>query len=303
MKRIFTFFLIISLCLSLTSCGVVFNPYVYFDSDILFNTDRIPDHSDNFDEEFFKTYKDDYIIDNRYAFYSASDWEAEEESQKDGIRAYKRFSMIDGFENKEFIAVSHSQRQSFPVLECGYCWIYVSRHKDTPDPMKDWTIKSISIIASDKGHKPTETNYETATDAKYAEQKDNKSYITLEQLSVNQMSLFDTAEFRICTFDRENYASLLDAFIESYYSPTQTDNFTDKFGLTGIPDTFGTNFYLIVRFEESDNIVWCDQLFRNVDNKELYSSSSVGGGNFSVIEGEYAKTILNLIWKWQEEGK
>ena len=301
MKKSIILLLTLCLCCTLTSCGVVVNPYVYFDSDILLGADRIPDHSDNFDEEFFKTYEEDYIIDNRYAFYSASGWEAEEESKKDDIRTYKRFSMIDGFENKEFISVSHSQRQSFPILESGYCWIYVARHKDAPDPMKDWTIKSISIIASDKGHMPSETNYETATDAKYAEQKNNKSYITLEQLSVRQMSLFDTEEFRICTFNRENDALLLDTFIESYYSPTQSDSFSDAFGLTGKPDTFGTDFYLIVRFEESDNIVWCDQLFRKIDNTELYCSSSVGGGNFSVIEGEYAERILDLIWEWQEE--
>jgi hypothetical protein len=113
------------------------------------------------------------------------------------------------------------------------------------------------------------------------------------------MSLFDTEEYRICTFDREHDAELLDAFIESYYSPTRIENFTGQFGLTGVSDTFRTEFYIIVHFEESDNIVWCDQLFRSIDNTELYSSSSVGGGNFSVIQGEYAEKILNLIWEWQ----
>ena len=299
MKRAVTLILTLCLCLSLTSCGVVYNPYVYFDSAILFNIDQVPDYSENFDEDFFKTFDEDYTFDLRYAFYSASVWEAEEESESDGIRAYKRFSMINGFENKEFIAVSNTKRDRFPSLECSYSWVYVARHKDAPDPMKDWTVKSISVIASDKGHNPTETNYATATDARYAEQKNGKSYITLEQLSVSQMSLFDTEEYRICTFDREHDAELLYAFIESYYSPTPTDDFTDTFGLTGITETFGTDFYIIVRFEESDNIVWCDRLFRKADNTELYSSSSVGGGNFSVIQGEYAEKILNLIWEWQ----
>lgn len=299
MKRAVTLILTLCLCLSLTSCGVVYNPYVYFDSAILFNIDQVPDYSENFDEDFFKTYEEDYSFDLRYAFYSASEWEAEKESKIDGIRAYERFSMIDGFENKEFVAVSNSQRWRFPILECSYSWVYVARHKDAPDLMKDWTVKSISVIASDKGHSPWETNYATATDAKHIEKTNNKSYITLEQLAVSQMSLFDTEEYRICTFDREHDAGLLYAFIESYYSPTPTDDFTDTFGLTGITETFGTDFYIIVRFEESDNIVWCDQLFRKADNTELYSSSSVGGGNFSVIQGEYAEKILNLIWEWQ----
>ena len=299
MKRAVTLILTLCLCLSLTSCGVVYNPYVYFDSAILFNIDQVPDYSENFDEDFFKTYEEDYSFDLRYAFYSASEWEAEKESKIDGIRAYERFSMIDGFENKEFVAVSNSQRWRFPILECSYSWVYVARHKDAPNLMKDWTVKSISVIASDKGHSPWETNYATATDAKHIEKTNNKSYITLEQLAVSQMSLFDTEEYRICTFDREHDAGLLYAFIESYYSPTPTDDFTDTFGLTGITETFGTDFYIIVRFEESDNIVWCDQLFRKADNTELYSSSSVGGGNFSVIQGEYAEKILNLIWEWQ----
>ena len=299
-KSIFILFVLV-LCLSLTSCGVVYNPYVYFDSDILFNADQVPDYSENFDEEFFKTFDEDYTFDLRYAFYSASVWEAEEESESDGIRAYKRFSMIDGFENKEFIAVSNTKRDRFPSLECSYSWVYVARHKDAPDPMKDWTVKSISVIASDKGHNPTETNYATATDAKYAEQKSGKSYITLEQLAVSQMSLFDTEEYRICTFDREHDAELLDAFIESYYSPTRIESFTDKLGLTGVSDTFGTEFYIIVHFEESDNIVWFDQLFRSIDNTELYSSSSLGGADYSFIYGEYAEMIFNSISDWQKK--
>lgn len=304
MKKIFIIFLSLCLCLSLTSCGVVFNPYVYFDSDILFNIDQVPDYSENFDEEFFKTLDEDYTFELRYAFYSASVWEAEEEIEIiDGLRSYQRFSMVDGFENKEFIAISNTKRDRFPSLECSYSWVYVARHKDAPDPMKDWTVKSISVIASDKGHNPTETNYATATDAKYAEQKNGKSYITLEQLAVSQMSLFDTEEYRVCTFDREHDAELLDAFIESYYSPTRIESFTDKFGLTGVSDTFGTEFYIIVHFEESDNIVWFDQLFRSIDNKELYSSSSLGGADYSFIDGEYAEKIIDSIWKWQEENR
>lgn len=301
-KSIFILFVLV-LCLSLTSCGVVYNPYVYFDSDILFNIDQVPDYSENFDEEFFKTFDEDYTFEPRYAFYSASVWEAEEESEIEDIRTYKRFSMIDGFENKEFVAVSNSQRWRFPILECSYSWVYVARHKDAPDPMKDWTLKSISVIASDKGHDPRETNYATATDARYAEQTNGKSYITLEQLSVNQMSLFDTEEYRICTFDREHDAELLDAFIESYYSPTRIENFTGQFGLTGVSDTFRTEFYIIVHFEESDNIVWCDQLFRSIDSTELYSSSSLGGADHSVIKVEYAEKIIDSIWKWQEENR
>ena len=101
MKKLITLIAVLSLCLSLTSCsgltlGVRSNPSVFFDGDILFDRDTIPDHSDNFDEDFFDSFEEDYVYASNLAYYSASEWEAEQECDHESARVRYRFSMIDG---------------------------------------------------------------------------------------------------------------------------------------------------------------------------------------------------------------
>ena len=60
---------------------VRYNPYVYFDPDILFDIDRVPDYSENFDEEFISSFEENYAPDHHLGYYSASKWEAEIEKK------------------------------------------------------------------------------------------------------------------------------------------------------------------------------------------------------------------------------
>ena len=304
MKRIITLFLTLSLCLSLTSCGnfamVRYNPYVSLDAEILFDSKEIPDHSDNFDEDFFDSFEEDYVFASNLAYYSASEWEAEQECDHESARVRYRFSMIDGAEDKTFVARSTVNRSKFPALADVVCHLEVFRHKNSPDPMKDWTIKSISVVVTEKNQSPFSIFCENATDAKAYD----GNMLTLEELATAQMSIFGAEGKIVCTFDREHDSEFMDAFAESYHSPYRTEEWS--YYLDHSPNGMGAlyvnDYYLIVRFEENDNIVWCAQLAKDHYSTELYSASAKGGAEQSVIRGEYAEKIFNAI-KERNENK
>ena len=299
MKRIITLFLTLSLCLSLTSCGnfamVRYNPYVYLDGEILFDSKEIPDHSDNFDEDFFDSFEEDYVFASNLAYYSASEWEAEEECDHESARVRYRFSMIDGAEDKQFVARSLVNRSKFPALADVMCHLEIFRHKDAPDPMIDWTIKSVSIIALDYTEIVGNTSYETDTDLRHTNRIPGKMYITMEELSRSYMSLYDTEERRLCTFDRESDPELMKMIKEGYASPVHPE---DKMRLELNPPNSHKSYdcYAVIRFEENENIVYYCPLYRNYESTEVYfgaSERAVINEKFAVIDGDYAKKICN----------
>lgn len=300
MKRLITLFLTLSLCLSLTSCsgltlGVRSNPSVFFDGDILFDRDTIPDHSDNFDEDFFDSFEEDYVYASNLAYYSASEWEAEEERDHESARVRYRFSMIDGAEDKQFVARSLVNRSKFPALADVMCHLEIFRHKDAPDPMIAWTIKSVSIIALDYTEIVGNTSYETDTDLRHTNRIPGKMYITMEDLSQSYMSLYDTEERRLCTFDRESDPELMEMIKEGYASPVHPE---DKRRLELNPPNSPKSYdcYAVIKFEENENIVYYCPLYRNYESTEVYfgaSERAVINEKFAVIDGDYAKKICN----------
>ncbi len=301
MKRIISLIAVLSLCFSLTSCsgltlGVRSNPYVFFDGDILFDRDTIPDHSDNFDEDFFDSFEEDYVYASNLAYYSASEWEAEEECDHESARLRYRFSMIDGAEDKQFVARSLVNRSKFPALADVMCHLEIFRHKDAPDPMIDWTIKSVSIIALDNVEIVGTTTYETDTDLRHTNRISGKMYITMEDLYVNYMSLYDTEERRLCTFDRESDPALMEMIKEGYASPVHPEYFGR---LEIYPQNSSQSYdcYAVIRFEESENIVYYCPLYRNFESTEVYFGTperAVNNEKFAVIDGDYAEKICNI---------
>ena len=277
-----------------------YNPYVYFDPNILFDIDRVPDYSDNFDEAFISSFEDNYEPNHRLGFYSASVWEAEIEKKIDIFNHKDRFSMIDGFESKDFVVRSQVSRTQFPALADVSCELSVYCHKDAPDPMTDWTIKSLSVIEVDFYDSLSSTLYETETDTKYRPDKFKKDYIHLEELAVSQMSLFDTDENRICFFDRESDPALIELIEKGYAAPAKIE---DRFSLTRQVDEDGSLmkyvYYIVIGFEENDNIVWFCELERDQYYKALYIDPARGLGEKIVIDGEYAEEIFSAIFPIQ----
>ncbi len=279
---------------------VRYNPYVFLDPDILFDIDRIPDYSDNFDEAFISSFEDNYEPNYRLGFYSASVWEAEIEKKIEVSNHKYRFSLIDGFENKDYVVRSHVSRTKFPALADVDCELYVYQHKDAPDPMTDWTIKSLSVIEVDFYDNLLSTLYETETDTKHSPEQFKKDYIPLEELAVSQMSLFDTDENRICFFDRESDPALIELIEKGYATPTKIE---DRFSLTRQVDEDGSLmkyvYYIVIGFEENDNIVWFCELERDQYYKALYIDPARELGDKIVIDGVYAEEIFSAIFPEQ----
>jgi len=271
------------------------NPYVYFDPDILFDIDRVPDYSENFDEAFISSFDENYAPDNHLGYYSASEWEAEIEEKNEISKHKYRFSLIEGVDYKEFVVKSHISRSKFPALADVYCSLDVYRHADAPDPMTDWTVKSVSVIALDFHEHLSSSHYETETDTK--NKKNPKGHITFEELAVKQMSIFDTAERRVCEFDRGNDPALIEMIEKSYVSPTPnvtSHNLTHQINNNGSLQDF--EYYIVIRFEENDNIVWTGKLESDPDYNTLYFDSANGYGEKTVIDGKYAEKIFSAIF-------
>ena len=299
MKRLISLISVLSLCLSLTSCDnfamVRYNPYVYLDGEILFDSKEIPDHSDNFDEDFFDSFEEDYVFASNLAYYSASEWEAEEECDHESARVRYRFSMIDGCEDKQFVARSLVNRSKFPALADVVCHLEIFRHKDAPDPMIDWTIKSVSIIALDYTENIGTTNYETDTDLRNTNSFPGKMYITMEDLYRNYMSLYDTDERRLCTFDRESDPELMEMIKEGYASSVHPE-YSERLEIYPFNSHHSYDCYAVIRFEENENIVYYCPLYRNFESTEVYFGTperAVNNEKFAVIDGDYAEKICN----------
>jgi hypothetical protein len=173
--------------------------------------------------------------------------------------------------------------------------------------MTDWTIKSISVLAIDSLQNISSTSYETDTDLRSVKATDGKTYVTMEELYVDYMSLFDTDERRICTFDRESAPELMEMIKEGYANPIRPEDFTlFEVNPTAEPEldfTRSYDCYAVISFEESDNIVWYCPLYRNNDSTELYliTSKAVNNENFAVIDGEYEEKIFNAIEERSEK--
>jgi hypothetical protein len=119
----------------------------------------------------------------------------------------------------------------------------------------------------------------------------------MEELYVDYMSLFDTDERRICTFDRESAPELMEMLKEGYANPIRPDDFKllEIYPTANLTRSY--DCYAVIRFEESDNIVWYCPLYKSYDSTELYliTSKAVNNEKFAVIDGEYAEKIFDAI--------
>lgn len=289
MKKFLIILLVLCLCFTLTSCGIERNPSILLDFGILFGNSGLPEYSENFDEEFFEMYERNFSYAPNLAYYSASEWEAEQENGNTN----HRFSLINGVDKDRFVAVSLAYRN--PSDKSDFIGsVNVYRHNNAPDPIKDWTVKSVSFIAVDSNTQPNRTFCESETDTNLLGYNNTEPPITLESLSVNYMSLFDTAESRICSFDRESSPDLIAAVAEACKS-TQTVTDFVQMTVRNRSDVFEEQIYIVVSFEESDNIVWYTTLSTNSDGTEIYIDITTGGVQKGVIDGEYAALIRSKV--------
>ncbi|MBE6554099.1 MAG: hypothetical protein E7666_07140 [Ruminococcaceae bacterium] len=230
MKKVICF-IIILLCFSLCSCR------------------DYPLTSENFDwdfqENFFHRY---FMLDPQLTYIEASPWEIEllgPPKPKQNYSNANRFylSVIKDTPKEDFVAVT--ERDTGGIGGDGY-WYRVYQREDAPVPMRDWTIKSISVFYYIGEHPFPQTIEDH------------------EEWAQNPLgkSLFASGGI-IKTYTQADSDVFLSSFSESYQNKTEGVIMLERNELlSAIEEKFNTwsTYGLLVRFEENDNLVWCVEL-------------------------------------------
>ena len=269
MKKI-VLILIATILFSFTSCS--FEPY---------SATGVVGYSENFPKDFCDSLYEKYpYFDENLYYFSASPWEAEfRVDNKDISRV--ALAQIDGVDSSDFIAAT--EISIFIGAPDFNTRIYQS--EDAPLPMRDWTIKDISLYVC---------NWLYSAPGK-SEQAD---------FAQNIMEYHMTKLEEIKVFGRENESEFIDYVKAAYADPVE-----GLIGVYGIREEFvnelGTKdskgFFLLVRFEENDNIVW----MAPVSEKDgmLYLECTVSNSLRTLDESqsylplgeEYSQIIAELI--------
>ena len=269
MKKI-VLILIATILFSFTSCS--FEPY---------SATGVVGYSENFPKDFCDSLYEKYpYFDENLYYFSASPWEAEfRVDNKDISRV--ALAQIDGVDKSDFIAAT--EISIFIGAPDFNTRIYQS--EDAPLPMRDWTIKDIGLYVC---------NWLYFAPGK-SEQAD---------FAQNIMEYHMTKLEEIKVFGRENESEFIDYVKAAYADPVE-----GLIGVYGIREEFvnelGTKdskgFYLLVRFEENDNIVW----MAPVSEKDgmLYLECTVSNSLRTLDENqsylplgeEYSQIIAELI--------
>lgn len=223
MKRII---LILMITLLLTSCSI--EPY---------SATGVVGYSENFPKEFCDSIYEKYpYFDEKLYYYSASPWEAEFRVDNKNISRIA-LARIDGVDSSDYIAATEiSIFIGAPDFST-----YIYQSEDAPLPMRDWTIKDVTLyVCNWLYHAPGKS-----------EQAD---------FAQNIMEYHMTKLEEIKVFDRENESAFIDYVKAAYAEPieglTGVYAIREEFFNTELSTKDSNGFYLLVRFEENDNIVW-----------------------------------------------
>ena len=229
MKKVICF-IIILLCLSLCSCL------------------DYPLTSENFDWEFQENFFDRYfMLDPQLIYMEASPWEIEIFGSSKLSPNYSNanmfyLSVIADTPKEEFVAVTE---RTWGMGGDGYEY-RVFQREDSPVPMRDWTIKSISVFYYIGDHPFPQTIEDH------------------EEWAQNPLgkSLFASGGI-IKTYTQADAPDFLSSFSESYQNRIE-DGLTDGRNelLSAIKEKYNdwSVYGLLVHFEENDNLVWCAEL-------------------------------------------
>ncbi|MBE6554097.1 MAG: hypothetical protein E7666_07130 [Ruminococcaceae bacterium] len=227
MKKMICFIFAIMFCFS--SCSLLWDRRDY------------PLTSENFDldfrESFFNTY---YMADPQLIYTNSAPLEIEIRGNLEPHTEYDdpdRFyiSVIDSTPKEDFLAVTERNQETSMMGGIDQCTYRVYQSDSAPVPMRDWTIKSISVFYSTPGF----TNVKKA-DERAQHPMDN--------------ALFGSGGI-IKTYTQEDSPAFLASFSESYQN--RINKYPEPIAnevLRSANDLY--QCYLLIRFEENDNLVW-----------------------------------------------
>ena len=225
MKKVI-YILILTLLVSLTSCSI--EPY---------SATGVIGYSENFPKELCDSLYENYpYFDENLYYFSASPWETEFRVDNRNISRVA-LAQIDGVDKSDFIAVTEINIFiGAPDFDT-----YIYQSEDAPLPMRDWTIKDITLYVCNWLYNPPGKSEE----ADFAQNIMKYHMTRLEEIKV---------------FDRENSPEFIDYVRAAYAEPVEglfgVHVIREEFFNTELGTKDSNGFYLLVRFEESDNIVW-----------------------------------------------
>ena len=226
------------------------------------NESRIPKTSDNFTQEFMDVFLMDYCLADPQLYYiSMLPYEVRldlVQSLLPGSPTTILISSITNVDQEQFVAVTHYN--SIPSL-MGDSSSYVYQRQDAPNPMKDYTIFSISVV----GSKSSPRQFVGSSD-----------FEILQKQALNYFEAFIDSEYTeiLAEYKAEVFSTLVTSLRESYNNTSPNDLSVNQIFTCDEGDTrreTAVYYYLLFKFKETDSLVWFVPIFiDNITGEQLY---------------------------------
>jgi len=254
-----------------------------------FDISTTPIYSDNFDEDFVSSFFQNYeIVDFQLGYLSASPCEAEIicDSHSMDIDNLK-LAVIDETDIKMFVSGTQVKR-TLPIGNGGFTTdTYVYQSKNAPVPMKDWTIKSISITASSWPYPKSGngTNYKNISENMMQQHLDSSNILCVYNANMD-------SEFINGIKDAYLNSECIDAYEISMLEKEIRSE--DQLHVADVK-----YYKLFITFEENSNIVWYADLYKS--GSEILFICGTAEYAFDInqrygkISDEFAEQIKELL--------
>jgi len=200
-----------------------------------------PNHSENFTREFVNDFFNYYSVqDAQLSYFTAQTHEIEISP------ADLRLARIDETDQNMFLSGTEVQ---YPLKGVGNSYkVFVYQHKDAPIPMKEWTVKSISLLSNND---LTLNSYNDESVDRYK----------------NLMNDFINSGKELNQFENNDENKVIIDAVNNAYTKAEKHDREPQVISDNNVDIIKRKYYiLLIEFEENPNIVWYSYLYGSGEN-------------------------------------
>jgi len=200
-----------------------------------------PNHSENFTREFVDEFFNNYSVqDAQLSYFTAQTHEIEISP------ADLRLARIDETDQNLFLS---GTKVNYPLKGVGNSYtVFVYQHKDAPIPMKDWTVKSISLLSNND---LTLNSYNDDSVDRYK----------------NLMNDFINSGKELNQFENNDENKVIIDAVNNAYTKAEKHDREPQVISDNNVDIIKRKYYiLLIEFEENPNIVWYSYLYGSGEN-------------------------------------
>ncbi|MBE6549991.1 MAG: hypothetical protein E7670_06140 [Ruminococcaceae bacterium] len=284
MKKGLIVVLALLLMLSLTGCGDT--KYV-----------EVPEIKTPFSDEFMNTFLDNYSVRDPHLYYytaeeyggiiSEYDVRRKIEKEIDGWPFELRLAKIDDADMGQFVLGTRYRYQNLgPLGSTQEAFHYVYSHKDAPDPIKDWTVKSIELYTASE-HQDYNSHVEVNNEYEY----DQGFGLYLKK---EGQLLYSWANNE----DNKDFISDVVSTLNSEYKTTARNEFNSAnmgvklFQLSPIVPAHEYT-YIVISFQECSGIVWISNFIKY--EEDCFKIAKYDSHNKPKMRD--SGTLINLSWE------